>query len=88
MPGYTPRFLAAVRRLYEDTDEPMPAIAFRYGISLRTLHRMVERECWRKRADRPPKDLLPAELLEELLQQYRELRESEDERMRRQGLLP
>jgi hypothetical protein len=63
MPGYTPRFLAAVRRAYENTDEPMPSIAFHYDISLRTLHRMVERGAWRKRADRPPKDLTPADLL-------------------------
>lgn len=65
MPGYTPRFLAAVKRRYEDTDEPMPTIAFDFGISLRTLHRMVEREGWRKRGDRPPKDLTPADLLAE-----------------------
>lgn len=63
MPGYTPRFLAAVRRRYEDTDEPMSQIAFHYGISLRTLHRMVEHEGWRKRGDRPPKDLCASELL-------------------------
>ena len=60
---YTPRFLAAIKRRYEDTDEPMPQIAFHYGISLRTLHRMVEREGWRKRGDRPPKDLMAVELL-------------------------
>lgn len=62
---YTPRFLAAIKRRYEDTDEPMPSIAFHYGISLRTLHRMVEREGWHKRGDRPPKDLTPADLLAE-----------------------
>jgi hypothetical protein len=103
MARYTPRFLAAVKRRYEDTDEPMPAIAFQYGISLRTLHRMVDREGWRKRGDRPPKDLTPSALLLEaaealargdsasanaLLQQSKALRELQQERLRRQGLLP
>jgi len=63
MAPYTPRFLAAIRRRYEDTDEPMPSIAFHYGISLRTLHRMVDREGWHKRGDRPPRDLTSSELL-------------------------
>jgi len=68
MARYTPRFLAAAKRRYEETDEPMPSIAFGFGISLRTLHRMVEREGWRKRNDRPPRDLSRADqLLEEAI---------------------
>jgi hypothetical protein len=65
MARYTPRLLAAAKRRYEDTDESMPSIAFDLDISLRTLHRMVERYGWRKRNDRPPRDLSPSgQLLE------------------------
>ncbi|MBI3703472.1 MAG: hypothetical protein HY244_06400 [Rhizobiales bacterium] len=65
MARYTPRLLAAAKRRYEDTDQPMPSIAVAMGISLRTLHRMVERYGWRKRSDRPPRDLSPSgQLLE------------------------
>jgi transposase-like protein len=60
MARYTPEFLAALKRRYEDTDQSMRSIAAELGISLRTLHRLVEREGWRKRADRPPHDLPPA----------------------------
>jgi len=63
MARYTPRFLAAAKRRYEDTDQSMPSIAFDLDISLRTLHRMVEREGWHKRNDRPPRDLSPSGLL-------------------------
>ena len=63
MARYTARFLAAAKRRYEETDQSMPSIAFELAISLRTLHRMVEREGWYKRIDRPPHDLSPAELL-------------------------
>lgn len=98
MARYTQRFLAAVQRRYEDTDEPMPQIAFSYGISLRTLHRMVDRYGWNKRGDRPPKDLMPADLLcqaaealkqgqqataEALLREYREMRRLRQEELRR-----
>ena len=103
MARYTPRFLAAVKRHYEDTDESMPRIAFQFDISLRTLYRMVEREGWRKRGERPPKDLTPSALLleaaealtrgeqaraEALLQQSRELRKLENEKLRARGVLP
>ena len=63
MERYTPRLIAAAKRRYEDTDESMPMIAFEMGFSLRTLHRMVERYGWRKRVDRPPRDLSPSGLL-------------------------
>jgi hypothetical protein len=100
---YTPRFIAAVKRRYEDTDEPMPTIAFTYDISLRTLHRMVDREGWRKRGDRPPKDLTSTGLVAEaaealtrgdtatanaLMEQSKALHALEREALRRQGLLP
>ena len=65
MARYTPEFLAAAKRRYEDTDQSMPSIAFDLDISLRTLHRMVERYGWAKRNDRPPRDLSPSgQLLE------------------------
>ncbi len=66
MVRYAPELIAAVRRRYEETDQPMPAIAVECGMSLRALHRMVEREGWSKRSDRPPRTLPPAaRLLEE-----------------------
>ena len=60
---YTPRLIAAIKRHYEDGDELMRDIAYAYGISLRTLHRMADRYGWRKRGDRPPKDLEASQLL-------------------------
>ena len=65
MARYTPELMAAAKRRYEDTNEPMPSIALSCDISLRTLHRMVEREGWRKRGDRPPRDLPRATQLHE-----------------------
>jgi hypothetical protein len=100
---YTPRLLSAIQRRYEDSDEPMQEIAFAYGISLRTLHRMAEREGWRKRGDRPPKDLHSSELLlqsvqalqrgdqaaaEALLRESREASKAEQDRLQRLGRLP
>jgi hypothetical protein len=35
----------------------MPSIALSCHISLRTLHRMVDREGWKKRGKQPPLDL-------------------------------
>ena len=68
MVRYTPALIAAARRRYEETDDSMPSIAADCGISLRTLHRMVDREGWRKRAHRPPRDLSPAsKLLEDVI---------------------
>ena len=57
MARYTPAFVASLRHHYEDTDESMRRIAANHEISLRTLHRMVVRGNWKRRADRPPKDL-------------------------------
>lgn len=66
MVQYAPELIAAVRHRYEETDQPMPAIATECGMSLRALHRMVEREGWSKRSERPPRTLPPAaRLLEE-----------------------
>jgi hypothetical protein len=83
---YTPRLLAAIRRRYEGTDDPMPEIAGLYDISLRTLHRMADRGGWRKREDRPPRDLtesmLSLERSEELLRQVEALAREHDCRQR------
>ncbi len=66
MVQYAPELIAAVRHRYEETDQPMPAIAAECGMSLRALHRMVEREGWSMRSERPPRTLPPAaRLLEE-----------------------
>ena len=67
MVQYAPELIAAVRHRYEETDQPMPAIAGECGMSLRALHRMVEREGWSKRSERPPRNLPPAaRLMEEV----------------------
>jgi hypothetical protein len=60
MVRYAPELVAAVRHRYEETDQPMPAIAAECGMSLRALHRMVEREGWSMRSERPPRNLPPA----------------------------
>ena len=52
MARYTPEFLASVRHAYEDTDEPMRAIATRHEIGITTLQTLVENQGWAKRSQR------------------------------------
>ena len=66
MAGYTPEFLASLRHRYEQTEQSMPSLAKDFEIGLRTLHRMVEREGWKKRSELPPRELpAPIRLLDE-----------------------
>jgi hypothetical protein len=68
MAGFTPALIAAARRRYEETDQSLRSIAFDCDIGARTLGRLVEREGWRKRAKRPPRDLPRSmQLLEEAI---------------------
>lgn len=52
MARYTAEFLAAVQHAYEDTDEPMRAVARRFEIGITTLSTLAEKNHWRKRSER------------------------------------
>ena len=56
---YTPELLADGRRRYEQTEEPVVAIAADFGIHTTTFQRMANREHW-LRYRPPPRDLSPA----------------------------
>jgi hypothetical protein len=56
----TPALLASLRHGVEDTDSSLRRIATEHEISLRTLYRIIVREEWKRRSDRPPRDLPPA----------------------------
>ncbi|MGH6770071.1 MAG: hypothetical protein ACRECO_13735 [Xanthobacteraceae bacterium] len=58
--GFTPEAVENMRRRYEDTDEPQDAIAADFGVTRGTLHRVANEHGWKKRKDRPPRDLSPA----------------------------
>jgi len=50
MAHYAPEFLAALKQLYEDGDQPMRPLALEFGIGISTLSALVEREGWKKRS--------------------------------------
>jgi hypothetical protein len=50
MAHYAPEFLAALRQRYEETDQPMRALALDFGIGISTLSALVEKQGWRKRS--------------------------------------
>jgi hypothetical protein len=50
---YSPEYLVYVRRMVEDTDAPLSAVARDCGISESTLYRMQKREGWVSRVQRP-----------------------------------
>ncbi len=56
---YTPDLMADGRRRYEQTPEPVEAIAFDFGCHKATLQRLANREGWVRFAP-PPHDLSPA----------------------------
>jgi hypothetical protein len=60
---FTPALIAHLRQRYEETDEPVTALAAELGISPRTFRKHLERWGWTKRRDRPPRDLSPAQRL-------------------------
>lgn len=49
---YTPEFLAAARHGYEDTDQPMTALAAELGIGITTLQTLVRKHGWTPRSQR------------------------------------
>jgi hypothetical protein len=61
-----PDYIAALRHRYVDTDQPVREICAEFGISTGRLSRLLEREGWPRRQDRPPRQLPAAvKLLEE-----------------------
>ena len=52
MAQYTPEFLAAARHGYENTDQPMTALAAELGIGITTLQSLVRKQGWTQRSQR------------------------------------
>ena len=52
MATYSPELLAALRQRYEDTDQPMTAIAAESGIGITTLQSLVRKNGWTPRSQR------------------------------------
>jgi transposase-like protein len=52
MAHYSPAFMASLKHDVEQTDVSLQAIATKHGISKRTVHRMIDREGWRRRSER------------------------------------
>ena len=52
MARYTPEFLAAARHGYENTDQPMTALAADLGIGITTLQSLVRKHGWTQRSKR------------------------------------
>jgi hypothetical protein len=63
MAQYSPEFLAALRYRYEQTDQPMHALAADFGIGVTTLQNLVRKNGWTPRSrrlrHRPLSMLLP-----------------------------
>lgn len=65
MARYSPELLAALRQRYEETDQPMTALAAEFGIGITTLQSLVRKNGWTARSQRM-RDCPPAQrLLEE-----------------------
>jgi hypothetical protein len=65
MARYTPEFIEAIRRRYEDTDDTLAAMAAEFGISERSINRMRDREHWSRRSERTPRTPEAVRLLDE-----------------------
>jgi transposase-like protein len=65
MARFTPEFLAAAQRRYEDTDDTLAAMAADFGVSERTINRMRDRGAWKRRSEREPRELSAVRLLDE-----------------------
>jgi hypothetical protein len=64
MATYSPELLAALRQRYEETDQPMTAIAAEFGIGITTLQTLVRKNGWSPRSQRM-RGCPPLRLLEE-----------------------
>jgi len=65
MARYTPELLVAIRRRYEETDDPMPLMAAEFDVSTRTIYRMAACGRWARRMNRPPRTIPSALRLRE-----------------------
>ena len=65
MARYSPEFLAAAQRRYEDTDDTLAAMAADFRVSERTINRMRDRGGWKRRSEREPRELPAVKLLDE-----------------------
>lgn len=65
MARYTPEFLAAAQRRYEDTNDSLAAMAAEFGVSERTINRMRDRGGWKRRSEREPRELSAVHLLDQ-----------------------
>jgi hypothetical protein len=61
----SPDFIAALKHRYVETDQPVREIIAEFEISLGRLNRLIEKEGWPKRQDRPPRALPAAVKLRE-----------------------
>jgi hypothetical protein len=52
MARYSPELLAVLRRRYEETDQPMNALAAEFGIGITTLQTLVRKNGWTQRSQR------------------------------------
>jgi hypothetical protein len=52
MARYSPALLAALRQRYEQTDQPMNALAADFGIGITTLQTLVRKNGWTQRSNR------------------------------------
>jgi len=52
MARYSPELLAALRYRYEQTDQPMNALAADFGIGITTLQSLVRKNGWTPRSQR------------------------------------
>lgn len=52
MATYSPELLAALRQRYEDTDQPMNALAAEFEIGITTLQTLVRKNGWTQRSKR------------------------------------
>jgi hypothetical protein len=52
MAQYSPELLAALRQRYEQTDQPMTALAAEFGIGITTLQTLVRKNGWSPRSQR------------------------------------
>jgi transposase-like protein len=52
MARYSPEFLAALRARYEQTDQPMNALAAEFGIGVTTLQTLARKNGWSPRSQR------------------------------------
>ncbi len=65
MATYSPELLAALRHRYEQTDQPMNALAADFGIGITTLQTLVRKNGWTQRSKRMRDCPSALQLLEE-----------------------